>query len=120
MTTPPPTRPSLLVRIRDNGDREAWRQFVDLYAPLVYKFARRRGLQDADAADLTQEVLQAVAGASIRNNAAPTEINRASNEHSFGIMVGEFIQANAARIPSTPARPETRAWLREARVGVNS
>ncbi|HMF12294.1 MAG TPA: sigma-70 family RNA polymerase sigma factor [Gemmataceae bacterium] len=66
MTTPPLTRPSLLVRIRDAGDREAWRQFVDVYAPLVYKFARRRGLQDADAADLTQDVLQAVAGASKR------------------------------------------------------
>ena len=36
------------------------------YAPLVYRFARRRGLQDADAADLTQEVLQAVAAGSRR------------------------------------------------------
>ena len=63
MGTSPQTRPSLLVRIRDAGDRTAWLQFVDLYAPLVYRFARKRGLQDADAADLTQEVLQAVAGA---------------------------------------------------------
>src|SRR5262245_33915766 len=63
MTSSPITRGSLLVRIRDAGDREAWGQFVDLYAPLVYKFARRRGLQDADAADLTQVVLQAVARA---------------------------------------------------------
>jgi RNA polymerase sigma-70 factor (ECF subfamily) len=66
MATPPLTRPSLLVRIRDAGDREAWQQFVEVYAPLVYAFARRRGLQDADAADLTQDVLQAVAGASKR------------------------------------------------------
>ena len=66
MTTSPHTRPSLLVRIRDVADREAWRQFVELYAPLVYRFARRRGLQDADAADLTQEVLQAVARGSGR------------------------------------------------------
>src|SRR5262245_48130123 len=61
MTTSPHTRPSLLVRIRDAADREAWRQFVELYAPLVYGFARRRGLQDADAADLTQDVLHRVA-----------------------------------------------------------
>ena len=61
MTTSPHTRPSLLVRIRDAADREAWQQFVELYAPLVYRFMRRRGLQDADAADLTQDVLQAVA-----------------------------------------------------------
>jgi RNA polymerase sigma-70 factor (ECF subfamily) len=39
---------------------------VDVYAPLVYGFARKRGLQDADAADLTQEVLRAVAGAAER------------------------------------------------------
>jgi RNA polymerase sigma-70 factor (ECF subfamily) len=63
MDKPPSTRPSLLVRIRDAADRDAWLQFVEVYAPLVYKFARKRGLQDADAADLAQEVLQAVARA---------------------------------------------------------
>ena len=59
----PATRPSLLVRLRDRDDQEAWRLFVDLYGPLVYGLARRRGLQDADAADLTQEVCRSVAGA---------------------------------------------------------
>src|SRR4051794_21112467 len=63
MTSSPHTRPSLLVRLKDAADHEAWRQLVELYAPLVYRFVRRRGLQDADAADLTQEVLRAVAGA---------------------------------------------------------
>jgi RNA polymerase sigma-70 factor (ECF subfamily) len=56
----PVTQPSLLVRLRDAGDEQAWSQFVDLYGPLIFEFARRRGLQDADAADLTQEVLAAV------------------------------------------------------------
>lgn len=59
MSHDPTTRPSLLARIGANSP-EAWGEFVDLYAPLVYGFARRRGLQDADAADLTQEVLRAV------------------------------------------------------------
>jgi RNA polymerase sigma-70 factor (ECF subfamily) len=59
----PQTRPSLLVRIRDARDAQAWSQFVDLYAPLVYGFARKQGLQDADAADLSQDVLRSVAGA---------------------------------------------------------
>ncbi len=54
------TRPSLLIRVRDPGDAEAWEQFVALYGPLIYQFARKQGLQDADAADLTQVVLQAV------------------------------------------------------------
>src|SRR5437763_4484713 len=56
-----PTRASLLARLGDPEDRAAWRQFVELYASLVYGFARQRGLQDADAADLTQEVFLAVA-----------------------------------------------------------
>lgn len=60
MTESPTTRVSLLVRLRDPQDRQAWAQFVDLYAPLVYGFARKHGLQDADAADLTQGVLRAV------------------------------------------------------------
>src|SRR5437667_8501877 len=63
MSDAPATRLSLLVRLRDARDDEAWTQFVDLYAPLVYGFARKHGLQDADAADLTQDVLRAVAGA---------------------------------------------------------
>jgi len=62
MADSPLTRPSLLVRIRDARDGEAWSQFVALYAPLVYGHARKCGLQDADAADLTQDVLKAVAG----------------------------------------------------------
>src|SRR5262245_44670012 len=56
------TRLSLLVRLRDARDGGAWSQFVELYAPLVFGFARKHGLQDADAADLTQDVLQAVSG----------------------------------------------------------
>ena len=59
----PPTRASLLVRLRDPRDGAAWGEFVDLYAPLVYGYLRKQGLQDADAADLSQEVLGAVAGA---------------------------------------------------------
>jgi RNA polymerase sigma-70 factor (ECF subfamily) len=59
----PPTRASLLVRLRDPRDGAAWSQFVELYTPVVYGYARKQGLQDADAADLSQEVLRAVAGA---------------------------------------------------------
>jgi len=59
----PPTRASLLVRLRDSHDEVAWREFVDLYAPLIYNHARKQGLQDADAVDVSQEVLVAVAGA---------------------------------------------------------
>lgn len=59
----PTTRASLLLRLRDPGDDRAWTEFVDLYGPLVRRVARRAGLQEADAADLEQEVFRAVAGA---------------------------------------------------------
>ena len=66
MTEGPLTRPSLLVRIKDFADRNAWGRFVELYAPLVYGFARKRGLQEADASDLTQDVMRAVAASAQR------------------------------------------------------
>ncbi len=66
--TPPPdaptfpdTRPTLLRRLPDAGDGEAWRSFVETYGPLVYRFALRRGLQPSDAADVVQEVMLKVA-----------------------------------------------------------
>src|SRR6185436_19967608 len=66
MQESPATRASLLVRLRDVGDAGAWQEFVHLYAPVIYGFARKRGLQDADAADLMQEVLRSVSGAANR------------------------------------------------------
>lgn len=55
------TRPSLLRRVRDSADAESWGTFVQVYAPLVYGYARKRGLQDADASDVAQEVLSELA-----------------------------------------------------------
>lgn len=61
MAEPPLTRVTLLNRLKDGADAGAWSEFVHLYGPVVYGFARKRGLQDADAADLMQEVLRSVA-----------------------------------------------------------
>lgn len=63
MADAPTTRHSLLMRLRDRRNEAAWSLFVEIYAPLIYGLARKKGLQDADAADLTQGVLQSVAGA---------------------------------------------------------
>jgi RNA polymerase sigma-70 factor (ECF subfamily) len=62
----PQTRVSLLVRLRDRRDECAWKEFVDLYVPVIYGYARRQGLQDADAVDLSQEVISAVASSLCR------------------------------------------------------
>lgn len=59
----PATRHSLIVKLRDPADSAAWHEFVALYQPLVYRLARRQGLQDADAHDVCQEVFRSVARA---------------------------------------------------------
>jgi RNA polymerase sigma-70 factor (ECF subfamily) len=50
------TPPSLLEKLHNPADHQAWQEFVDLYTPLLYHWARRAGLQDQDAADLLQDV----------------------------------------------------------------
>ncbi len=59
----PDTRLSLIVRLKDHSDQAAWTAFVEVYRPVVYRLARSRGLQHADADDLAQQVLSAVARA---------------------------------------------------------
>ena len=50
------TSVSLLENLRRPGDQAAWNRFTELYAPLLYGWARRLGLQPNDAADLVQDV----------------------------------------------------------------
>jgi RNA polymerase sigma-70 factor (ECF subfamily) len=61
--TPANTRASLIARLSDGADIEAWDEFVQIYLPLLYRMARRKGLQHADAEELGQEVLMAVSRA---------------------------------------------------------
>jgi RNA polymerase sigma-70 factor (ECF subfamily) len=49
------------MRLRDIADTDSWQTFVKTYAPLIYSYCRNRGVQDADAADIAQEVLTQVA-----------------------------------------------------------
>ena len=60
MTEVPETRESLLLQVKNPKNREAWEQFARIYHPVIYRLARQRGLQDADALDLAQLVLMAV------------------------------------------------------------
>ncbi len=55
------TQISLLLRIRDLSDTDAWREFAKLYAPLIESFGKTNGLQPCDSADLVQDVLGVVA-----------------------------------------------------------
>ena len=55
------TSESLLLRLRnssnDSIDESAWQEFVKIYTPLLFSWARQIGLPDNDASDLVQEVL---------------------------------------------------------------
>jgi len=60
MSSWPETRVSLIRRLADRNDADAWAFFEDNYQQPVYRFARSRGLQPDDAMDVVQEVLMAV------------------------------------------------------------
>jgi len=122
MAEAPLTRVTLLVRLRDGRNADAWREFFDLYGPVVYRFARNRGLQDADAADLMQDVLRSVA-----RNAAKLEYDpkrgtfrgwlyTVTRNKIYNFLNGQRIRPRASgdedaheRLESIPARD----WERE-------
>ena len=56
----PETRASLLLRLRDRDQELVWSEFIAIYEPVIYRFARGKGLQDADALDVCQDVFVSV------------------------------------------------------------
>ena len=52
------TRVSLLERVRDRGDSMAWGEFHELYAGLIYDYARERGLNDTDATEIVGDLME--------------------------------------------------------------
>lgn len=84
----PLTRASLLVQLRDGTNHGAWQEFMKLYGPVVYGFARKRGLQDADAADLMQDVMRSVS----------TSIGRLDYDRSQGTFRGWLFTMTRNRV----------------------
>lgn len=56
----PATQPTLIQRLRDPADQEAWQRFEAGYREMLVRFAMRRGLQRADAEDVAQAVFAAM------------------------------------------------------------
>ena len=56
----PDTRHSLLLRLAEPSDTAAWLEFLETYEGAVLRYCRSRGLQEADARDVVQQVLLAV------------------------------------------------------------
>jgi RNA polymerase sigma-70 factor (ECF subfamily) len=67
----PETRASLLLRVRDPADQAAWGEFVEIYRPVILRLARQKGMQEADAEDVAQQVMAAVARAIERRGHDP-------------------------------------------------
>lgn len=54
------TRSTLLRRLCDRSDEQAWRTFDELYRGMLVGYARARGLGQADAEDVAQQCAQVV------------------------------------------------------------
>jgi RNA polymerase sigma factor (sigma-70 family) len=126
MSDTPHTRGSLILRLAGGRDSRAWDQFVEIYAPLVFQLACRRGLQDADAADITQEVLVNVSRAMAHGKYRAGEgtfrgwlLTIARNEiHSLLAARQRREQAGGGttaqlQLAALPAPEETAAWDRD-------
>jgi RNA polymerase sigma factor (sigma-70 family) len=101
MTLSPQTRASLLVRVRNPADQAAWHEFVEIYWPVIHRLARRKGLQEADADDLAQQVLMSVAKAIEER---PHDHGRAK----FRTWLGQVVQ-NAALNALSRTKPDRAA-----------
>ena len=60
MKPTPTTRVSIILRLQDPNAAAAWGEFVEIYRPLIYDIAIKKGMQPADAADLTQEAMSRI------------------------------------------------------------
>ncbi len=60
LPSPSDTRASLINRLRNQEDRDAWDEVMAIYGPLVFRMAMRQGLQPADAEDVVQQVFTAI------------------------------------------------------------
>ncbi len=125
---PATTRLSLIARIRDPEDVESWADFVELYGPFIYAIARSRGLQDADACDLVQDVMREVSRSVSRFDPDP-ELGRFRGwlgvitrrmlarffEKSRGQVNGPGGTANIVALANVPSMKEEAVWEQERR-----
>lgn len=104
---------SLLERLRQPNQDHAWARFVELYAPLLYYWARRTGCQESDAADLVQELLTLLLRklpefeydrqGTFRGWLRTVALNCWRNLHSRSTRPREQNAADLAAIPAPPA-----------------
>ena len=134
----PETSETLIARVKDPADAAAWNDFVAIYRPVIYRMARRRAMQDADAHDVAQKVLLAVSQAierwepgqdrppfrawlaTLSRNAILNVLSRRRPDAATGSsQTLEILHEQAATDPQTTAelalesRRETLRWATE-------
>lgn len=55
------TRSTLMGRLKDLGDQQAWQEFFDIYWTLMFNFVRRAGLNEHDAEEVVMDSMETVA-----------------------------------------------------------
>ena len=95
----PETSESLIARVKQPANEEAWAEFQDMYRPVILRMARRRNLQDADAQDACQKILFAVSQAISEWEPHP--------ERPFRAWLGRI--ARNAILNAVTRRPKDRA-----------
>ncbi len=94
------TSPTLLFRVRDLNDSEAWNDFVNRYGPKIYGWCRRYRLQEADATDVTQDVL--------------TKLVKAMREFDYDPVRGSF-RGWLKTVTNNAIRDLAQGWSRPGR-----
>lgn len=133
----PETSLSLIDRLQDAANDEAWKEFLQIYQPVVYRMARLRRLQDADALDVTQQVFTSISRAihrwvpkasgppfrawltTIAGNAITTALTRQPRDRATGsastdnLLNREPADSDVAAEMQIQARLEVVRWAAE-------
>jgi len=108
MSEIPITQPTLLLRIRDTEDEASWERFVKIYTPLVFGYCRKRGLQEADASDVAQEVMRTVAQLINRFEYAPSEDGSSESLATSSSNISQSSKNNPSGAAERPFRQNSK------------
>lgn len=113
-----PTRRSLLTRLKDWSDQEGWQRFFDTYWKLIYGVAVKSGLTDAEAQDVVQETVLAVAKRmhEFKYDPALGSFKGWLCQLTRWKVVGQYRRRQRRVIANAPARDDTKRTATTERV----
>src|SRR3954452_4282077 len=102
------TTATVLEKLRDFENRDAWSDFADRFRHPVVRFAQKMGLRPADAEDVAQETLLAFAEAFRKGNYDPAK-GRLS-QFLFGIAYRQSLRARSKGGRNPGVAVESAFW----------